>query len=93
MDTVRKPQSASDIRIINRKQIDISGVDEIFSYDESSIVLSVCGTRTVVEGEDLRVTVLSVGEGRICAVGRIDAVVCEEAAPSGKGFFARLFRS
>lgn len=92
MDSSKKVNSSSDIRISDRARIDISGVDEILSYDEESIILSVCGTRTVVEGENLRVTVLSVEEGRISACGRINSVISEEAIPVRKGLFSRMFK-
>ncbi len=92
MDDNRKTHSSSDIRIHDRGSIDISGVDEILSYDDRTIILSVCGTKTVVEGENLRVTVLSVQEGRISACGRINAVICEEEAPARKGFFSRMLK-
>ena len=90
MDNVKKPQKMSEIRISCRSRIDITGVDEILGYDDRSIVLSVCGTRTVVEGEDLRVTVLSVDEGRISACGKVNAVICEDDLPLRKGLFGRI---
>ena len=92
MDSAKKSFSDSDIRITSMTRVDITGVDEIFSYDDRSIVLSVCGTKTVVEGEELRVTVLSVEDGRISAVGRINGVVCEEDISPKKGFLSRLVK-
>ena len=91
MDDNKKIRSSSDIKISDRTRIDISGIDEILSYDDESIILSVCGIRTVVRGSGLRVTVLSVEDGRISACGRIDAVICEEEMPRHTGVFSRLF--
>ncbi len=92
MDGSKKIHTTSDIKITNRSSVDISGVDEIFSYDENSIVLSVCGTKTSVEGENLRVTALSVENGRVSAEGIINAVICEENVPAQKGFMSRIFK-
>ena len=91
MDETRKNHSSSDIRISDRAVIEISGVDRVLSYDEESIVLSLCGTKTGIEGECLRVTVLSVEQGRICAEGKINAVICEEEIPVHRGFFSKMF--
>lgn len=92
MDGTRKTHTTSDIRITNRDTATLCGVDEIFSYDENSVVLSLCGVRTVVEGENLKVTELSVENGRISLAGRINAVICEDDVPLRKGFFGSLFR-
>ncbi len=92
MDGTRKTHMVSDIRITNRETAQLCGVDEIFSYDENSVMLSLCGVRTVVEGEGLKVTELSVDDGRITLSGRINAVICEDDVPLRKGFFASLFR-
>ena len=92
MDGSRRINTVSDIRISDRKRIDISGVDEVLSYDDRTIILSVCGTRTVVEGEELKVTVLSVQDGEISAVGKVNAVVFEEATAVRKGLLSGIFR-
>jgi len=92
MNGTRNVFSSSDVRIYNRSSIEICGVDEIISYDDRMIVLSVCGIRTVVEGEDLRVKDLSVEDGRICASGRINGLFYDEETVQKKGFFSRLFK-
>ena len=92
MDSTRKIHTTSDIRIQDRASSTICGADEIYSYDENSVVLSLCGTRTVIEGESLRVTELSVENGRISLAGKINAVICEDEVPLKKGFFTSLFK-
>ncbi len=84
--------SLSDVRINNRSSIDISGVEEVISYDERSIVLVVCGVKMIVEGDDLRVTELSVDDGRVCAIGKIGAVLYEEGTVKKSGFLSSIFK-
>ena len=91
MDVSKKNGNLSDIRIVDRSSVEISGIDDILSYDEECIVISLCGVRTVVEGSNLKVTVLSVEEGKISACGRIDAVICDNETKVKKGMFSRLF--
>ena len=92
MENVTKGFSMSDVGINNRSSIDISGVEEVISYDEQSIVLVVCKARMTVEGENLRVTELSVDDGKVSAIGRIDAVTYDEGTVKKSGFFSSLFK-
>ncbi len=92
MENTAKSFSLSDVRINNRSSIHISGVEEVNSYDERSIVLVVCKARMIIEGENLRVTELSVDDGKVSAVGRIDAVIYEEGTVKKGGFFTSLFK-
>ncbi len=87
-----KEFSLSEVRINCRSSIDISGVEDVISYDDRSIVLVVCGVRTVVEGEELHVTRLSVEEGKVSATGHIGALIYEEAPVKKGGFLSGLFR-
>ncbi|MBR3994355.1 MAG: hypothetical protein IKI97_03645 [Clostridia bacterium] len=92
MDNQKKSVSNSDVKIFGRSTAEITGVDEILSYDDRTIVLSLCGTRTVIEGEALRVTQLSVHDGRVSAQGRINAIIYEDDIKPQKGFISKLFR-
>ncbi len=93
MDDLKNSFLSSDVRISDRGHITVTGVEEILSCDENAVILSVSGTRTVIEGERLRVTELSVEDGKVTAVGKINAVVYEEEIKTSKGFFSGLFKS
>lgn len=92
MENRIRQHSSSQIIVNCRSSIDITGVEEVVSYDDRSIVLVVCGTRTIVEGESLHVTRLSVEEGRVCAEGQIGAVIYDDAPVKKGGFISGLFR-
>lgn len=92
MENRTREHSSSQIVINCRSSIDITGVEEVISYDDKSIVLVVCGTRTIVEGEGLHVTRLSVEEGRVSAIGQISAVIYDDAPVKKGGFISGLFR-
>ena len=92
MDNQKKSFTNSDVKIFGRTTAEITGVDEILSYDDRTIVLCLCGTRTVVEGEELRITQLSVQDGKISACGRINAIIYEDEVKPQRGFISRLFR-
>ena len=92
MENRVKEFSLSEVRINCRNSIEISGVEQVISYDDRSIVLVVCGVRTIIEGEELHVTHLCVEEGKVSALGRIGALVYDEAPVKKGGFLSGLFR-
>ena len=71
----------NDIVIRSRKHIDISGVTEVISFDENSVVmLTVCG-EMALEGESLRIGVLDTDRGMVSVDGKISAVIYYDESP------------
>ena len=84
---VKKPHN---IAMEGRKQLSVSGVEEVESFDEKEIVmLTSCGT-LIIRGEDLSVSRLSVDSGDVNVQGTVISLGYEEVAPSGS-LWARLF--
>ena len=78
----------------NRKQLELSGITEVISFDTSKIVLdSVCG-QIVIKGADLHVNGLFVYNGEFKCDGRIDNIsYVQSARTKGKeSFMGRLLR-
>lgn len=80
------------INVINRKEINISGVDDVIGFDESTIVINTEGGKMAVEGEGLQITVLDVESGRLSATGKINSVVYVDKEQKNRGFFSRLLK-
>ena len=75
-----------------RKEMNITGVREVLSFDENCVVLkSVCGEMTV-EGSDLRVGTLDTERGVVTLCGKIDTVYYTDDRPTEKRGLGRLFR-
>ena len=85
-----KRNTSSHLSLTDRTTLEITGVDEITSYDDRTIELVVCGVKTVIEGETLKVTKLSVGDGTVCAVGNFTAITYDEGKSVKKGFFSSV---
>ena len=87
-------QEKNDIVIRSRKRIDITGVKEVLSFDDSSVsMITRCGEMTV-EGEALKIETLDTDKGIVAVDGRIDAVIYYDR-PEGtekKRFFGRSAR-
>ena len=68
-------QEKNDIAIRSRKRIDITGVKEVTSFDDSSVtMITRCGEMTV-EGESLKIETLDTDREIVSVDGRIDAVI------------------
>lgn len=79
------------IHLEERGSLSISGVMEVESFDEESIVLSTSQGGLVVRGSDLHIEQLSLDGGDLKVEGTVDSLTYEEQ-PARGGFFARLLR-
>jgi len=76
-----------------RKEMRISGVQEVQSFDEQSVSLSTAGGEMTVEGSELRIGVLDTEQGVVTLSGRIDGVFYSgERVEEKRGLFGKLFR-
>ncbi len=58
----------------DRSRLAGSGIDEVLSYDETSIVASCGGSELVIEGSSLVIISFERTSGRLSVEGRVDAV-------------------
>jgi sporulation protein YabP len=86
-----------DVSIKGRKHIDITGVREVLSFDETLVrLVTSCGVLNL-EGEGLRVRTLDLGSGTVAVTGQLNGVLyeippSEEPAPRGRGRGRGIFR-
>ena len=88
------PVAKHDVAIKGRRHIDITGVREVISFDETAVVMSTDGGEMTLEGNDLRIGVLDTERGIVSVEGKINALFYDEdAAPSDKKrFLGRIFK-
>ena len=78
------------IVVTGRSSVEITDVTEVVSFDEEEIVLVTGTGKLSVEGEGLRITVLSVENGTVSAVGKINGIVyLNENRERRSGVFGR----
>ncbi|MDR3206871.1 MAG: sporulation protein YabP [Oscillospiraceae bacterium] len=76
-----------------RARLSISGVEDVESFDESTVVLYTGHGLLTVRGASLRVDRLSIEGGELNIEGTVDALQYQDEQPSGGGgFWSRLFR-
>lgn len=78
------------ILLEGRNQLSISGVEEVDSFDESTIVMSTSQGTLIVSGEGLHIEKLSLDGGDLRVEGTVDALTYEENRQRQGGFWARL---
>lgn len=75
-----------------RNRLSVSGVEEVESFDETTIVMVTSQGLLIIRGEQLHIEALSLEGGELKVTGEIDSLSYEEADRPG-GLLARLFRS
>lgn len=73
-----------------RKNLTMTGVTEVVSFDESAVVLKTDLGNLTVHGQGLQLKNLSLEGGQVAVDGTISAFIYEEPRPS-RGTLRRLF--
>ena len=77
----------------DREHLTISGVEEVESFDENTIVMLTNRGTLIVRGEELHIEKLSLDGGDLKVEGTIDSLTYEDSGRDrAGGLFARLFR-
>ena len=78
-DDSRLPAEAvHHILLEGREQLTVSGVEEVESFDENTIVMSTVKGTLVVRGEDLHIEKLSLDGGDMKVEGSVDSLTYED---------------
>ena len=73
-----------------RKNLTMTGVTEVLSFDETAVVLKTSLGLLTVQGQSLKLKTLSLEGGQVAVDGQISALVYEE--PREGGLWQRLWR-
>ncbi len=81
-----------NIVLEDRRLLTVSGVSDVDSFDEETVVIFTDLGELTVRGTDLHINRLSVEVGELTVEGNIAALIySQESAPKG-GFFSKVFR-
>lgn len=91
-----KKSDKHEIRIVNRKLFEVTGVLNIESFDSQEFLLQTGCGYLAVRGENLHIRNLNLEEGMVAIEGNVyDMGYIEENFTPGekaKGFFSKLFK-
>lgn len=93
-EDLRKGVQRHKIVIDERQDISISGITEVISFDEESIVCDTNMGAVAIRGSDLHITRLDLQAGILEAQGNIDSTEYTELSVFEQkgGLFKRIFR-
>lgn len=74
-----------------RKNLTMSGVTEVVSFDDTAVVLRTALGTLEVQGQQLQLKTLSIDGGQVAVDGHISALYYEEPRPAGS-FWGRIFK-
>ena len=77
----------------DRKKLVVSGVEDVDSFDEQTVIVFTEMGELTVRGEQLHINKLSVDTGDLSIEGKISSLTYTDEGPrQGGGFFSRVFR-
>ena len=83
--------TAHHVTLEERERLCVSGVEEVESFDENSIVMVTTGGYLVVRGTDLHIEQLSLDGGQLRVEGQVESLSYEDDRGARGGLLARLF--
>ena len=84
--------SVQNVIIEGRKKLNISGVKDVTSFDDETVLLDTDLGKMTVKGEGLHIENYNTQTGDLMATGKIHAVVYMSDAKTSGGFLSRIFR-
>lgn len=78
------------LQLNERQQLTMTGVTEVVSFDEATVVLQTGLGTLMVHGQNLQLKTLSLEGGQVAVDGTVSALIYEE--PRQSGGWRRLFR-
>lgn len=80
----------SSLNLKNREELNIDGIIDVISFDESSVYLETNNGKLLIEGSELHISNLDVATGFITVKGHVVSITYNDRDGSKK---AGLFRS
>jgi len=84
-------QLPHDLTLSGRSRLSMTGVTEVVSFDENTVILHTALGTLTVQGRELQLRKLSLDGGQVAVDGNIAALVYEEPRPEG-GWLRRLLK-
>lgn len=92
--TLHEQKKDHQLKINNRKLLEITGVREVDSFDNEEFLLETVMGYLIIRGHNLQLKNLDVNEGIVSIKGKVYELsyVDEHQQEKAKGFFSKLFK-
>lgn len=91
MPMEEKRTNEHNMRMENREKLSLSGVVDVESFDEDSMIIETTMGTVMLSGSGMHILKYNVDGGELVIEGGIDAFEYTDAGNSKKGLFAKLF--
>lgn len=91
MPIEEKRKEMHTLQMENREILRLTGVEDVVSFDEQSMVILTCQGALVLGGSDLRIQKYNVDHGELVIEGGIDELVYDHTPAGKKSLLGRLF--
>lgn len=81
-----------NINIEDRKKMSITGVEQVESFNDNTIVLTTINGGMIIKGEDLNISKLNLEDGNVRIEGKINGVNYSARDLSSKNILGKLFK-
>lgn len=88
--TPAQPEIPHKLTLDSRKRLTISGVTEVVSFDDTTVLLKTTQGTLMIHGDHLSLRTLTLENGQVAVDGTVNALHYEAAGEQG-GFLRRLF--
>ena len=76
----------------DRHTLTVSGISDVDSFDEQTVVIFTQMGELTVRGSDLHIINLNVDSGELSLEGTVNSLTYSDEQPGKGGFFSRVFR-
>jgi len=91
-ENVKRVELPHNIILEGRERLSISGVEDVDSFDEESVVVFTSRGTLSIRGSGLRIEKLSVDLGELVVAGSVNSLQYEDEERRSESFWRRLFR-
>lgn len=80
------------ISLKNRSDLLISGVEQIYSFNDKKVDVQTCDGRLVIDGEGLDMNKLNLEENLISVQGTINSIIYSKSRKAQESFLKKVFK-
>ena len=91
-ETKTRTDLPHNIILEGRERLSISGVEDVESFDEETIVVHTAKGMLLIQGSDLHIEKLSLDGGDLAVEGMVRSLRYEEETREKGGLLSRLFK-
>ncbi len=91
-DEKKMPKLPHSVIMEDRKKLSVSGVTDIDSFDEQTVIAITDMGELTIRGWNLHITRLNLEQSELLIDGEISSLTYTDTRPQAKGFFAKVLR-